>query len=82
MTSTQGVDADIAETNAAWQHDHLHTSLASQAREHFGATNIPLGYPIATTNPVPEKETFKSGLKLNQEAAQHVHKAIKIPDQK
>ena len=64
MTSTQAIGADIigmAETNTAWQHHQLQASLTSWAQKHFGATNISFGYPDATTDPVPDKETFQFG---------------------
>ena len=43
MTSMQATGADItgmAEPNTVWQHHHLRSSFTSQARKHFGATNI------------------------------------------
>ena len=64
MTSVQAIGADIigmAETNTAWQHQHLRDMFASRARKHYGTTKISCGYSDATTDPVPEKETFQSG---------------------
>ncbi|KAI2511593.1 hypothetical protein MHU86_2847 [Fragilaria crotonensis] len=64
MTSLQAIGADIigmAETNTAWQHQHLRDMFASRARKHYGNAKISYGYPDATTDPVPEKETFQSG---------------------
>ena len=63
MMSTQAIDADIigmARTNSM-AISPPPSITCFMGKKHFGAANVSFGYPDATINRVPDKETFQSG---------------------
>lgn len=57
-----GIDiAGLAETNTAWQHQHLQQDFRKVVHRHFRQSKVTFGGPLSTVDPCPYTETFQSG---------------------